>query len=100
MALLLLVCRDLYYAAFPRDHHLLKLIVIVQLLLETIQTVMFTHDIFEHFTQAYIDPTGLNEVGTLWLSVTLMIGLSTWSYICVSAQWPLTESILLCTNSI
>ncbi|KJA27688.1 hypothetical protein HYPSUDRAFT_868696 [Hypholoma sublateritium FD-334 SS-4] len=65
----------LYYIAFPKDHRALKFIVCAQLLLETAQTGMFTHDIIQHFTLGYTDPAGLNEVGTLWLSITLVIGL-------------------------
>ncbi|KJA27692.1 hypothetical protein HYPSUDRAFT_34813 [Hypholoma sublateritium FD-334 SS-4] len=65
----------LYYISFPKDYRAVKLVVCAQLLLETTQTVMFTRDIVQHFTQAYTDPAGLNEVGTLWLSITLMIGL-------------------------
>ncbi|KJA27653.1 hypothetical protein HYPSUDRAFT_867066 [Hypholoma sublateritium FD-334 SS-4] len=68
----LLVQAYLYCIAFPEDRRFLKLNVLVQLLLETVQTVMFTYDIFHHFTRA--DPAELNEAGTSWLSITLMIG--------------------------
>ena len=70
--------KDLYYVAFPEDRIILRFIVIVQLLLETIQTVMLTHDIFEYFTLVYTNPNVLNEIGTLWLSIPLLIGLSTY----------------------
>ena len=66
--------------AFPNDHRALKLIVSAQLILETVQTVMFTQVMFQQFTLANIDPARLNEVGTLWISVSLIVGLSTCMY--------------------
>ncbi|KJA27657.1 hypothetical protein HYPSUDRAFT_1094995 [Hypholoma sublateritium FD-334 SS-4] len=72
----LLVQVYLYYIAFPKDHRILKLIVFAQLLLETIQTALFTHDMILRFAMAYTTGiSGLNEIGTLWLSVPLIIGL-------------------------
>ncbi|KJA27658.1 hypothetical protein HYPSUDRAFT_34777 [Hypholoma sublateritium FD-334 SS-4] len=73
---ILLVQVYLYYTAFAKDRRILKFIVFVQLLLETTQTVTLAHDIIQHFTIAYtIGPSVLDEIGTLWLSIPLMIGL-------------------------
>ncbi|KJA19852.1 hypothetical protein HYPSUDRAFT_204279 [Hypholoma sublateritium FD-334 SS-4] len=65
----------LYYIAFPKDPHVLKLIVFAQLLLETTQTATSTYDLIHHVTEAYTNPNAINEVGTIWISIPLMIGL-------------------------
>ncbi len=72
--------------AFPNDRRALKLIVSSQLILETVQTVMFTQVMFRQFTLANIDPARLNEVGTLWISVSLIVGLSTCTYAFASSD--------------
>ncbi len=68
---------DIYCVAFPKDHRLLKLVVFVQILLETAQTITSTYDFFQHFAAAYTDLEAIIEVGTIWISIPLMIGLST-----------------------
>ena len=49
---------------------------LLELVLETIQTAMFTHDLFRALTLGFDNPLLVNEVGTLWFSVALMTGLS------------------------
>ncbi|KJA21731.1 hypothetical protein HYPSUDRAFT_41576 [Hypholoma sublateritium FD-334 SS-4] len=65
----------LYYVAFSKDTRLLKFIVFVQLLLETIQTVTFTHDTVQGLAISFIDPNVFNQVDTAWCYVPLMTGL-------------------------
>ncbi|KJA27651.1 hypothetical protein HYPSUDRAFT_867045 [Hypholoma sublateritium FD-334 SS-4] len=65
----------LYYVAFPKDYRVIKVIVSAQLLLETIQTATFSHDVIHHFTIVYTRPNAIYDVGTLWISIPLMIGL-------------------------
>ncbi|KJA27640.1 hypothetical protein HYPSUDRAFT_130586, partial [Hypholoma sublateritium FD-334 SS-4] len=65
----------LYYTAFPKDRHILKLVVFVQFLLENIQTVTLTHDNIQYISMAYVSLAGFNEIGTLWISIALMTGL-------------------------
>ncbi len=48
----------------------------MQFLLENIQTAVLVHDNFRTFAMAYKTPDRINEVGLLWMSVPLMIGLS------------------------
>ena len=66
---------DLYYTAFPKDRRPLKLIVFMQLLLDTTQTAIFTNEVIHQFMDT--NPDVFNEIGTFWFSVPLMIGLST-----------------------
>ena len=71
------MCGDFYFVSFPKDYCILKVMVLVQLLLETIQTVTLIHDVVNHFTIAYTGgASSLNNVETLWISIPLMIGLS------------------------
>ncbi|KJA27684.1 hypothetical protein HYPSUDRAFT_868624 [Hypholoma sublateritium FD-334 SS-4] len=65
----------LYYVAFSKDRRVLKFIVFAQLLLETIQTVMLTHDMIQAFAMVYTGLDVLNDLGTKWLSIPLLIGL-------------------------
>ncbi|KJA17519.1 hypothetical protein HYPSUDRAFT_101051, partial [Hypholoma sublateritium FD-334 SS-4] len=65
----------LYYVAFPKDRRLLKWIVSVQLLIQTIQTATLTHDTTFAFVIAFTDPDIFNQIGTVWCSVPLMTGL-------------------------
>ncbi len=67
----------MYYRAFPNDHRLLKQTVLLVLVLETIQTTLLTKDIFRGFASGFNDVLLSSEVGTVWVSVPLMTGLST-----------------------
>ncbi len=73
------VCRDLYYIAFPNDRRFVKLIVFAQFLLENVQTVMFAQYDIQHFPIAYSNPGVINDTGTLWITVTLLNGMSTYN---------------------
>ncbi len=64
--------------SFPKDRRFLKLVVFAQLLLETCQTVMLTNDIIRYFTLVYTTLDVLSDPGTSWLSIPLLIGMSTY----------------------
>ncbi len=83
----LIVPTDLYYTAFPKDFRALKLIVFMQLLLDTTQTVIFTNEVIHQFMAT--NPEVFNEIGTFWLSVPLMIGLSTHILDCSKVNYSL-----------
>ena len=51
------------------------------LVLETIQTIVVTQDVFRGFARGFDDLLLANEVDTLWFSVPLMTGLSTFEQI-------------------
>ncbi len=53
--------QDFYYMAFPNDRLILKLVVFLELMLETVQTVAVTHDVFVFFTT---DPLVINQIGS------------------------------------
>ncbi len=67
--------QDFYYMAFPNDRLILKLVVFLELMLETVQTVAVTHDVFVFFTT---DPLVINQIGSSWYSIPLLTGLSAW----------------------
>ena len=69
---------DLYCVAFQKDRRVHKLIVLILVLLETTQTAALTHDVILHYTAAYTDPVALDETATLWISIPMMVGLSTY----------------------
>lgn len=71
--------------------------VFAQLLLETTQTATYTYDIVHHFTMAYTNPFIIDEVGTIWISIPLMIGLSTYMHNCVGFNPQLTKAAPRCT---
>ena len=85
-------CLDLYYRSCSKDYYILKVIVLVQLLLESIQATTQAHDVVHHYTIAY---TGnlilIDEVGTAWIYVPLMIGLSTYIHDHGDLKTPLTS---------
>ncbi len=49
---------------------------LLALVLETIQTAMFTQDVFRAFTRGFDDIVLAAEVDTVWFSVPFMTGLS------------------------
>ena len=60
------------------------------LLLETVQTVALTHDIAKVFVIGFTDPATLNVIGIVWLSITLMTGMS--AYVCLyQVQQPINK---------
>ncbi|KJA27655.1 hypothetical protein HYPSUDRAFT_34768 [Hypholoma sublateritium FD-334 SS-4] len=84
----------LYYVAFPKDPRLLKWIVFGLLLLETVQTMMWTQDTIEAFITTFTDPNVFNIVRTVWFSIPFLTGLIA----CISQGfycyriWALTRS--------
>ncbi len=72
---------DLYYRSFAKDYYILKVIVLVQLLLESVQAITQAHDVVHHYTIAYTGSLILiDEVDTAWIYGPLLIGLSTYIY--------------------
>ncbi len=69
--------QGLYYSAFPKDYRTLRLIVLLQPVLETVQTIMITHDLYQAIIFGFENPLLVNEVGTTWFSVPLLTALST-----------------------
>ena len=70
------VYSDLYYIAFPNDRRFVKLIVFTQFLLENVQTIMLAQYDTQHFPIPYSNPNEFNDIGTLWITVGLLTGMS------------------------
>ena len=66
---------DIYYIAFPKDRCIIKWIVLVSLLLETVQTCTVTQFAFHTFTIGFSNPAVLDDIGTEWYSIPLITGL-------------------------
>lgn len=49
---------------------------LLALILETIQTIVLTQDVFRGFARGFNDFSILNEVGNVWFSIGLMTGSS------------------------
>ncbi|KAK0201067.1 hypothetical protein DFS33DRAFT_1446648 [Desarmillaria ectypa] len=65
----------IYYVSFPKDPILSKFLIYLLLALETLQTVLFTIDLFDIFAANFGQTDVLNNVHTLWFSVPIMTGL-------------------------
>ena len=74
----------MYYVAFPKDPSPLKWIVICLLLLETVQTMMWTQDTVEAFTVTFTDAAVFNVVRTVWFTIPFLTGVSTYKFICLT----------------
>ena len=78
---------DIYYIAFPKDCCIIKWIVLVSLLLETVQTVTMTQNIIHDFIMRCTNPAALNIIGTKWISVPLMTGMSAYKCFYVNVKF-------------
>jgi len=68
-------CVDLYYSAFPNDPKKFKFLVYFVYLLETAQTIIFTHDAFERFVYGFANPDGISKINLIWFSSPFVDGL-------------------------
>ena len=64
---------------------------LLSLVLETIQTAMFTQDVFRAFTRGFDDVVIAAEVDTVWFSVPFMTGLSTFKHVLANPTVHFTE---------
>ncbi|KAK7473212.1 hypothetical protein VKT23_001310 [Stygiomarasmius scandens] len=65
----------LYYSAFPNDPKKFKFLVYFVYLLETAQTIIFTHDAFERFVYGFANPDGISKINLIWFSSPFVDGL-------------------------
>ncbi|KJA15208.1 hypothetical protein HYPSUDRAFT_220158 [Hypholoma sublateritium FD-334 SS-4] len=65
----------IYYQAFPKDKKLLKCLVYGVYLLETAQTIFLTQTAWRMFAHGFGDISGINAIGTSWLSVCVINGI-------------------------
>ncbi len=69
--------QDLYYTAFPSDPRFLRRIVLLALIIETVQTTVYTQDVFRGLARGFNNIQVASEVGNLWFSIGFMTGLGT-----------------------
>lgn len=65
----------IYHVSFPKDPILSKFLIYLLLALETLQTVLFTVDLFDIFATNFGQVDVLHNVHSLWFSVPIMTGL-------------------------
>ncbi|KAK0497853.1 hypothetical protein EDD18DRAFT_123048 [Armillaria luteobubalina] len=65
----------IYHISFPKDPILSKFLIYLLLALETLQTVLFTVDLFDIFATHFGQVDVLRDVHSLWFSVPIMTGL-------------------------
>ncbi|KAF8873112.1 hypothetical protein BD779DRAFT_1679370 [Infundibulicybe gibba] len=65
----------LYYLAFPNDRLSTKCLVFGLYLVETLQTLLITHDVFDSFGSGYGNLTALGSAQLEWLSVPVLSGI-------------------------
>ncbi|PFH47743.1 hypothetical protein AMATHDRAFT_66966 [Amanita thiersii Skay4041] len=65
-----------YYMAFPKDKLSIKLMVYGIFLLDVIQTVLATHDVFAIFAIGYGMISSLHDIHLIWLTVPILGGLA------------------------
>ncbi len=75
---LVLKLRRVVLYRIPKDSHIAKLTVLLAFILETVQTTMFTRDLFKGLTLDYEawNLFQIDQVNTVWISVPLITCLS------------------------
>lgn len=71
------VLTDIYYLAFPHDNRYNKILVYAIFLVETVQTVLITHDSFHSFAIGYGNINVLNSAQLEWIAIPIMSGAGT-----------------------
>ncbi len=66
---------DVYYLAFPKDGRWTKLLVGGIYLLETVQTIIITHDAFNAYAKGYGNLNALGSAQLEWLAVPIFSGI-------------------------
>ncbi|KAK0472970.1 hypothetical protein IW261DRAFT_1343117, partial [Armillaria novae-zelandiae] len=62
----------LYYLAFPNDRRFAKYLVYGIYVIEFMQTVLITHDVFATFGYGFGDINTLTRTNSFWLAVPIM----------------------------
>ncbi|KAH8088914.1 hypothetical protein BXZ70DRAFT_499772 [Cristinia sonorae] len=65
----------LYYVSFPGDSCRMKIVVALVYLLETTQLIIASYDAFRMFSINWGNPEGIDDMGLLWLSMPVLIGM-------------------------
>lgn len=68
---------DMYHIAFPRDAWLTKSLVYIVYVLDTVQTILVTHDAFTYFAAGFGNVDTLGGAQLEWLAVPTISGIGT-----------------------
>ncbi len=72
---------DLYYLAFPKDRKFTKYLVYGIYIVEFVQTILVSHDIFAMFGYGFGNIEALTEVHFNWLIIPIMSAVGTSSIV-------------------
>lgn len=67
----------MYHIAFPRDAWITKSLVYIVYILETVQTILVTHDAFTYFAAGFGNVDTLGRAQLEWLAVPTISGIGT-----------------------
>ena len=68
---------DIYYVAFPNDKRLAKYLVYGIYLIETIQTILISHEAFDEYARGFGNLDALNAQGLKPIAVPIFTGIGT-----------------------
>ena len=66
---------DLFHIAFPKDSWIPKTIVYVIYVLETLQTILVTHDGYKYYAEGFGNVDALNRTQLEWIAVPTISGI-------------------------
>ena len=66
---------DLFHIAFPKDSWIPKTIEYTIYILETIQTILVTHDGYKYFAEGFGNVETLNKTQLEWIAVPTISGI-------------------------
>lgn len=66
---------DIYYISFPKDRAASRIVVYSLLVIETVQVVLNTWDVFDIFAAGFGDFDNLDHIHMSWFAVPIMTGL-------------------------
>ncbi|KIJ36588.1 hypothetical protein M422DRAFT_179246, partial [Sphaerobolus stellatus SS14] len=67
----------LYYIGFPKDRLAAKLMVGGIIVIETLQTLLVTHDVFNAYAKGFGNLDKLNDAQLEWLATPIISGIGT-----------------------
>lgn len=71
----LINCPDLYYLGFPNDRNIIKSLIAVVYIIETLQSILVAHDAFAIFVTGFGNFMVLEGVHFAWLTVCVLYSL-------------------------
>jgi hypothetical protein len=66
---------DNYYLAFPKDRLYVKALVYSLFVVETLQTILNSHDLFKMYGEGFGNPAALEDLHFSWFSIPILSGI-------------------------